>query len=282
MNAIEIHDLSKSYADFQLDHINLVLPGGCIMGLIGENGAGKTTTIKLILDMIHRDSGTIIILGKDNQTDIRQIKDEIGVVFDEASFPEELTASQIGKFMKYTYSHWDEHFFHKMLKKLSIPEKKSFQKFSKGMKMKLAIAVALSHDPKLLILDEPTSGLDPVVRDEIVDMFNEFTRDETHSILISSHIVSDLEKICDYIAFLHNGKLLLCEEKDRLLEQYGLIHCSPSQLAELNPSAIKGKKASAYGVEAVVDRNKMPSDTEIRPVTIEELFISMVKGDKGI
>lgn len=280
MNAIEIHDLSKSYGNFKLNHLNLVLPGGCIMGLIGENGAGKTTTIKLILDMLHRDSGNIFILGKDNQTNICQIKDEIGVVFDEASFPEELTARQIGNFMKYTYSHWNVHLFHKLLKKLSIPEKKRFQNLSKGMKMKFAIVVALSHNPKLLILDEPTSGLDPVVRDEIIDMFHEFTRDENHSILISSHIVSDLEKICDYIAFLHKGSLLLCEEKDRLLEQYGLIYCNPTFLAKLNPSAIKGKKESAYGIEAIVERNQIPSGIEIHPVTIEELFISVVKEDR--
>lgn len=277
MNAIEIHHLSKSYGDFKLDNISLVLPGGCILGLIGENGAGKTTTIKLILDMIRRDSGTVTILGKDNQMDICQIKDSIGVVFDEAGFPEELNARQIGNVMKYTYSQWDEDAFFNFLEKLSIPDKKSFQKFSKGMKMKLAIAVALSHDPKLLILDEPTSGLDPVVRDEIIDIFNEFTRDENHSILISSHIVSDLEKICDYIAFLHKGKLLLCEEKDRLLEQYGMVYCSKEQFEELDFSSIIGKKISPYGMEVVMEKSRILSDMKIHPVTIEELFINMVK-----
>lgn len=277
MNAIEIHHLSKSYGDFKLDNISLVLPGGCILGLIGENGAGKTTTIKLILDMIRRDSGTVTILGKDNQMNICQIKDSIGVVFDEAGFPEELNARQIGNVMKYTYSQWDEDTFFDFLEKLSIPGRKSFQKFSKGMKMKLAIAVALSHNPKLLILDEPTSGLDPVVRDEIIDIFNEFTRDENHSILISSHIVSDLEKICDYIAFLHKGKLLLCEEKDCLLEQYGMVYCSEEQFVELDFSSIIGKKISPYGMEVVMEKSQIPSDMEIHPVTIEELFINMAK-----
>lgn len=280
MNAIEIHNLSKNYGDFSLDNINLILPGGYILGLIGENGAGKTTTIKLILNMIHRDSGTITILGKDNQTEILEIKDAIGVVFDEAGFPEELNARQIGNVMKYTYTDWNENTFRILLEKLSIPDRKAFRKFSKGMKMKLSIAVALSHNPKLLILDEPTSGLDPVVRDEIIDIFNDFTRDENHSILISSHIVSDLEKICDYIAFLHKGKLLLCEEKDRLLEQYGMVYCTEDQLREWNPSSVIRKKSSIYGTEAIVDRSKIPSDTEVHPVTIEELFISMVKEAK--
>lgn len=280
MNAIEIHNLSKTYKDFHLDNINLILPGGCILGLVGENGAGKTTTIRLILDMIHRDSGSIFILGQDNQSNLREIKEQIGVVFDEAGFPEELNAKQIGNVMKYTYTHWDENTFRILLEKLSIPTKKVFRNFSKGMKMKLSIAVALSHNPKLLILDEPTNGLDPVVRDEIIEIFNEFTRDESHSILISSHIVSDLEKICDYIAFLHKGKLLLCEEKDRLLERYGMVSCTEEQLNEWNPSSIIRTKSSAYNTEAIIDRTRIPSSTEIRPITIEELFISMVKEKK--
>lgn len=277
MNAIEIKNLSKSYPDFTLDHLNLTLPSGCIMGLIGENGAGKSTTIKLILDMIHRNDGTICIMGKDNRDNLNMTKEEIGVVLDEVGFPECFTARQVNNIMKHTYKNWKEPVFFEHLKTLSIPDRKPFKNFSRGMKMKLGIAVALSHDAKLLILDEPTSGLDPVVRDEVIEMFSEFTRDESHAVLISSHIVSDLEKICDYIAFLHKGKLLLCEEKDILLEQYGIIHCTREVICELDPSAIKGKKESAYGVEAIVLREAVPEGIRISPVSIEELFVFMVK-----
>ncbi|MDY2629060.1 MAG: ABC transporter ATP-binding protein [Lachnospiraceae bacterium] len=277
MNAIEIRNLSKSYPGFTLNNLNLTLPCGCIMGLIGENGAGKSTTIKLILDMIKKDSGTIRILGKDNGDNFRLTKEDIGVVLDEVGFPECLTARQVNSMMKYTYVNWKEDVFRDYLKKMSVPDDKPFQDFSRGMKMKLGIAVALSHDAKLLILDEATSGLDPVVRDEVVEMFGEFTRDESHAVLISSHIVSDLEKICDYIAFLHKGNLMLCEEKDVLLEQYGIIHCTREQLDELNPSAIKGKKETPYGVEAMVHREEIPEGMSISPVNIEELFVFMVK-----
>lgn len=277
MNAIEIRNLSKSYPGFTLNNLNLTLPCGCIMGLIGENGAGKSTTIKLILDMINKDSGTIRILGKDNGDNFRLTKEDIGVVLDEVGFPECLTARQVNSMMKYTYVNWKEDVFRDYLKKMSVPDNKPFKDFSRGMKMKLGIAVALSHDAKLLILDEATSGLDPVVRDEVVEMFGEFTRDESHAVLVSSHIVSDLEKICDYIAFLHKGKLMLCEEKDVLLEQYGIIHCTREQLDELNPSAIKGKKETPYGVEAMVHREEIPEGMSISPVNIEELFVFMVK-----
>ena len=277
MNALEIKNLTKSYRDFTLDHLNLTLPSGCILGLIGENGAGKSTTIKLILNIIHKDSGTITLLGHDSEKIPLQAKEDIGVVLDEVGFPECLTAKQADNIMKYTYSRWDSTMYNQLLTKLSIPENKPFSDFSRGMKMKLGIAVALSHHPKLLILDEATSGLDPVVRDEVVDMFSEFTRDESHSILISSHIVSDLEKLCDYIAFLHKGKLLLCEEKDILLEEYGIIHCSFEQFRELDPAAIKGEKRTAYGIEALIRRDAVPAVTPVSPVTIEELFIFMVK-----
>lgn len=277
MNALEIKNLTKSFPGFQLDHVSLTLPRGCIMGLIGENGAGKSTTIKLILDMIRKDSGTVTILGKDNGDNIRLTKEDIGVVMDEVGIPECLTARQVGKVMKHTFRNWNDGEYTRLIKKLSVPEDKPFKDFSRGMKMKLGIAVALSHNSRLLILDEATSGLDPVVRDEVLEMFSDFTRDENHSILISSHIVSDLEKLCDYVAFLHQGKLLLCEEKDQLLAEYGLIHCTAEQLRELPKEGILHKKENPYGVEAVVFRKAMPSGMKVGPISIEELFVFMVK-----
>lgn len=277
MNALEIRDLCKSYPGFSLQNLTLTLPQGCIMGLIGKNGAGKSTTIRLILEMAQKDSGSIRILGKDNTENISLAKEDIGVVLDEVGFPECLTAQQVGNIMKNTYRNWDMDVYKKYMKELALPENKEFKEFSRGMKMKLGIAMALSHNPKILILDEATSGLDPVIRDEVLDIFSEFTRDENHAVLMSSHIVSDLEKICDYIAFLHKGRLLLCEEKDRIMEEYGILRCSADQLAELDPAAVKGKKESAYGVEAIVERDKVPATLQLSPVDIEQLFIFMVK-----
>ena len=280
MNAIEIRDLCKSYKEFELKNINLTLPSGCIMGLVGENGAGKSTTIKLMLNAIKRDGGTITILGKDNRENFELTKEDIGVVLDEVGFSECLTAKQVGKVMQNIYKNWDAPVFEQYLTQLKLPRDKKFKEFSKGMKMKLAIAVALSHHAKLLILDEATSGLDPVIRDEVLDIFSEFTRDENHAVLISSHIVSDLEKICDYIAFLHEGKLMLCEEKDALKEQYAIIRCSEEMLGAISKEAVIGKKISPYGVEAIVHRSEIPSEVEISPVDLEQLFIFMVKGER--
>lgn len=278
MNAIEIKDLCKTYPGFSLDHVNLTLPCGCIMGLVGENGAGKSTTIRLILDMIARDSGTITLLGKDNRENIRLLKEDIGVVLDEVGIPACLNPKQVGKIMANTFRNWEQAIYDSLLEKLAVPPEKPFKDFSKGMKMKLGIAIALSHRPKLLILDEATSGLDPVVRDEVLDLFSEFTREESHAVLISSHIVSDLEKICDYIAFLHKGRLLLCEEKDALKEKYGILRCSREQLSALPPEAVIGRKETAYGVEAIAARDAVPAGLSLSPIDIEELFIFMVKG----
>ena len=278
MNAIEIKDLCKTYPGFSLDHVNLTLPCGCIMGLVGENGAGKSTTIRLILDMIARDSGTITLLGKDNRENIRLLKEDIGVVLDEVGIPACLNPKQVGKIMANTFRNWEQAVYDSLLEKLAVPPEKPFKDFSKGMKMKLGIAIALSHRPKLLILDEATSGLDPVVRDEVLDLFSEFTREESHAVLISSHIVSDLEKICDYIAFLHKGRLLLCEERDALKEKYGILRCSREQLSALPPEAVIGRKETAYGVEAIAARDAVPAGLSLSPIDIEELFIFMVKG----
>ena len=212
MNAIEIKGLEKRYDGFQLGSFDLTLPSGCIMGLVGENGAGKSTTIKLIMNAIGRDAGEISVLGVDNRSaGFRDVKEDIGVVLDEAYFPEVISARNVGKVMALTYKNWDAAAFEGYLKKFSLAPDKIFKDYSRGMRMKLAIAAALSHGAKLLILDEATSGLDPMARDELLDIFNDFTRDENCSILLSSHIVSDLEKICDYIAFLHRGRLVLCE-----------------------------------------------------------------------
>ena len=276
MNAIEIKGLQKNYGDFKLGPIDLTLPEGCIMGLIGENGAGKSTTIKAMLDMITA-GGSIRLLGKDVRESSALLKQDLGIVPDEIGLPEGLNIRQVEKIMADSFRNWDSKQFYDYMKRFNLPEKKAFKTFSKGMKMKLGIAIALSHKAKLLILDEPTSGLDPLVRDEIVGILNDFTREESHSILISSHIVSDLEKICDYIAFLHKGKLMLCDEKDRLLERYGLLQTTPEILRDLDASAVLGKRVTDYGAEAIVARDKVPQSFEIQPVSIEELFIIMAK-----
>ncbi len=277
MNALEIKNLCKAYPGFSLDNLNLTLPSGCILGLIGENGAGKSTTIKLILDLIRSDSGSITILGQEHT---RLNREDIGVVLDEVGIPECLTSKQVGNVMKHTFRNWDPVRYAELLRAFSLPENKPFKEFSRGMKMKLGIAVAMSHGAKLLILDEATSGLDPVVRDEVVTMLSEFTREEGHSILISSHIVSDLEKLCDYIAFLHKGKLMLFEEKDVLLGRYGIVYCTHEQLPLLSPSAVLHRKENPYGAEVLVLREAVPADWKISPVSIEELFVFMVKEAK--
>ena len=273
MNAIELRDLEKHYRDFDL-RISLSLPQGCILGLVGENGAGKSTTIRLLLGMTKPDGGSFQVLGQPWAD-----KEQIGVVLDEPAFPECLTAKQVGRIMAGIFRSWDKAAFEGYLKKLSLPENKTFKEFSRGMKMKLSIAVALSHHPKLLVLDEPTSGLDPIVRDEVVELFADFARQEDHSVLISSHIVSDLEKLCDYVAFLHKGKLLLCEERDALREEYGLAQLSKTDFDALDPAAVVGARRSPYGVSAILRRSGAPAGLTMEPVSIEDLFILMVKGE---
>lgn len=280
MNAIEIRNLCKSYKDFKIDNLNLTLPKGYIMGLVGENGAGKSTTIKLILDIVHKKSGSITVLDRDNSDKFELTKEDIGVVLDEVGFNQLFTAKEVNKILSAAYKNWNSDEFYGYLKRFSVPTDKKFKELSRGMKMKLGISAALSHGAKLLILDEATNGLDPVVRDEITDILMDFTRNEEHSILISSHIVSDLEKICDYIAFIHNRKVILCEEKDRLRDDYAVINCSVEQLNRMNPSSVIGIRQSAYGVTAAVKKSEIPSDVQSMPITIEELFVFMIKGEK--
>ena len=279
MNALELHGLEKHYKDFTLGPLDLTLPGGTICGLIGENGAGKSTTIKLILDMVQRDGGTVTILGKDNRADFVRTKEDLGVVLGSDGIPLCLNAVEVGKVMAGIYPNWDAPAYAEFCQKFELPPKKKYKDYSAGMQRKLCIAVALSHHAKLLLLDEATNGLDPVVRDEVVDLLLDFARDEEHSILISSHIVSDLEKLCDTIAFLHKGRLLLCEDKDTLREEYALWHGSAAQLEELDAGAVYGKRVTPYGAEALVRRNAVPAGANLTPVSIEELFVLMVKGE---
>lgn len=275
MNAIEVKNLSKNYKGFGLENISFTLPSGCIMGLVGENGAGKSTTIKLILDMIKKTSGEIKIFEK-NIDEIS--KEDIGVVTEENGIPLSFNAKEINTVFKNIYKQWNENDFFTYLEKFNIPHKKKIKEFSKGMTMKMYIAIALSHNAKLLILDEATSGLDPVIRDEILDIFNDFTRDESHSILISSHIVSDLEKICDYIAFMHNGKLIICEEKDELLNNYSIIQCDEKAIDEISKNDILSIRKSDYAVKAVIKSKAITDNMISAPINLEDLFVYMIRG----
>ena len=274
MNMIETKNLTKHYPGFSLQDVNLRLPGGCILGLIGENGAGKSTTIRLLLGMLRPDGGSATLLGSD-EPDL----EDVGVVLDEPGFAGCLTGLQIDRVFSGIYRRWDSETFFRLLDRLDVPRKKKYKDLSRGTRMKLGIAAALAHSPRLLILDEATSGLDPVVRDQVLDLFLDFARRDDHAILISSHIVSDLEKLCDYIAFLHKGRLMLFEEKDALLEQYGMLLCEESALSALEPSAILGKRITPYGAQAIVRRSRVPKDQKLSPVTIEELFVFMAKED---
>ena len=283
MNAIKLSHINKSFGDFAIRDLNLTVPSGTICGLVGENGAGKSTTIRLLMGVLRPDSGTASVLGVDvSSPEFRDVKEDVGVVLDEAYFPESLNALQVGKIMAATYRQWDQKLYDGYLKRFDLPEKKQFKDFSRGMRMKLAIAVALSHQPKLLVLDEATAGLDPIVRDEVLDIFNEFTREEDHSILISSHILSDLEKLCDYIAFIHKGDLLFCKEKDQLLEQYGIFEDSRENLDCLQPEAIVAREESRYGgVRALVKRDLAPTGFRLEKPTVEDVVLFLVKGSKN-
>ena len=278
-DAITVQGLCKHYTQFSLRDVSFSLPAGCIMGLVGENGAGKSTLIRLIMNATRADAGRVTVLGKDNQSpDFQAIKEDVGVVLDEAFFPEVLSPADIGKVMALTYRRWDAAQYALYLEQFSLPAKQPFKEFSRGMKMKLAIAVALSHAPRLLLLDEATSGLDPVVRDEILEVFLDFAREEDHAVLLSSHIVSDLEKICDYIAYLHKGQLLLCQEKDRLLEDYAVARLTKEQLAQLPEGALCGLRETPYFAEALVKREQLPPSIRPEHATLEEILLLLVKG----
>ena len=277
-NAIEINGICKTYPGFALQDIHLTLPSGSVLGLVGANGAGKTTLIKLLMHAISPEAGRITILGMDVQSPaFTQVRQEIGVVLDEAYFPTVMTGKAVDRMMKSTYRNWDSQRYFDLLRRFSLPDNKAFQNFSRGMKMKLAMAVALAHDPKLLVLDEATSGLDPMARDEMLDLLREFTCREDHSILLSSHIVSDLEKICDYIAFLREGKLVLCQEKDQLLQDYALLSISRADLEAIPPEAVLGKRESLYSVQVLVRRRDVSDVFPSQHTSLEDIILFMSK-----
>lgn len=282
-DALHISGLTKTYGDFVLDHVSFRVPSGSIVGLIGENGAGKSTTINAALGLIQKEDGQVSILGKDTLGNAT--KEQIGVVFDGSNYPEILSPRKISRIMKNIYRSWDERAYLDMLKRFSLPADKPLRQFSRGMKMKLSITAALSHQPKLLILDEATSGLDPIIRDDILDMLLAFVQDEEHSILISSHITSDLEKIADYIVFIHEGKVVFSRAKDELLERYGIMKCGAAQFDALDKADIVACRKMDYEWQVLVSdrealQRKYPKAL-IVPATIDEIMLLYVKGEQS-
>ena len=283
-NILEIKNLSKKYKGFELKNVNIKLPKGMIMGFIGENGAGKTTTIKSILNIINRDSGEIKIFGLDNKENERKIKADIGVVLDDSFLSEYLNPSDINKIMKNIYKDWDEKLYFKYIEDFKLPKEKISKEYSSGMKMKLKIAVALAHHPKLLILDEPTSGLDPVARNEILDIFQEFIQDEDHGIFVSSHITSDLEHIADYITFINNGEIIFTKTRDELLENYGIVKCSEEQFKKIDKKDYIKYKKNRYEYDVLIeDKYEFKKKYDISVIdkpSLEDIMLIYIKGEK--
>jgi len=283
--ALSITGLTKKYSNFTLDNISFHIPCGSIVGLIGENGAGKSTTIHSILGLIKKDSGKIMILGHDTDNFDYAVKEKIGVVFDGNNFSEELTPVKLSKVLRDIYTSWDQSYYTNLLSRLNIPAAKKIKTFSKGMKMKLSIAVAFAHHPHLLILDEATSGLDPIVRDDILDMFLEFVQDEEHSILVSSHITSDLEKVADYIVFMHAGKIIFCMPKDELLEYYGIMKCGAAQFDAIDKDDMIAYRKQDYEWQILVANRQKAAEkypkAMVTAATIDEIMLLYVKGEKN-
>ena len=283
-NILEIKNLSKKYKGFELKNVNIKLPKGMIMGFIGENGAGKTTTIKSILNIINRDSGEIKIFGLDNKENERKIKEDIGVVLDDSFLSEYLNPADINKIMKNIYKNWDEKLYFKYIEDFKLPKEKMSKEYSSGMKMKLKIAVALAHHPKLLILDEPTSGLDPVARNEILDIFQEFIQDENKGIFVSSHITSDLEHIADYITFINNGEIIFIKTRDELLENYGIVKCSEEQFKKIDKKDYIKYKKNRYEYDVLIeDKYEFKKKYDISVIdkpSLEDIMLIYIKGEK--
>ena len=283
-NVIELKNVTKDYGDFKLDNVSFAVPEGTVCGFIGQNGAGKTTTISLILDVIKRDSGEITLFGESVNKDTAYLRENIGVVFDEMGFHEFMTGRDINIMMKNIYKNWDEQVFFDNLKKFSLPSKKKCGAFSRGMRMKLQIAVALSHNAKLLIMDEPTSGLDPIVRNEMINIFREFVVEEDHTILLSSHITSDLEKIADEVVFIDGGKIVLSGNKDEILEKHAVVKCKKDELSKVSESLIVNSEVSDYGAEILVnDRHaaeKLYPGMVIERAELEQIMIGYVNGKR--
>ncbi len=280
-NILEIKNLCKKYDNFELKDVSFSLPKGAIMGFIGENGAGKTTTIKAILDII-KYQGEITIFGLDNRQYDREIKEDIGVVLDDMFFPEIITPNDISYSLMSIYKNWDSKLFNDYLKEFELLPNKQIKTFSKGMRKKLEIAVALSHHPKLLILDEPTSGLDPIARNEIIDIFQKYIENEECSILLSSHITTDLEHIADYITFINNGQILLSKTKDELLDKYGIVKCSEKEFKNMAKGDYLKYRKNKYGYEVLVEdkrafKKKYNSEV-IDKMTLDDLMVLMIKG----
>ena len=285
-NAMVIENLSKAYPGFALSEVSMTLPRGSNMGFIGENGAGKTTTIKLILNMLHRDSGSVRILGKDNIKEEKAVKERLGVVLGDLNLPETMNGLKINSMMSGIYPGWEEDVFFSNLERFGLPKNRKIKAYSRGMKMKLSIAIALSHGAELLLLDEPTSGLDPIIRDEILDIFLDFIQDETHSIFVSTHIVEDLEKIADYITFIHKGRIILSEEKDTLLERFVILKGPKEGFAAFESSELIGYKEKRFGAEAMAEakvwRKKEAGAAGLvaDPVRIQDIMLYYVKGER--
>lgn len=281
---LEVKNLSKKYSGFELKDISFQLPQGMIMGFIGENGAGKTTTIKAILDIIKNYTGEIKIFGLDSKKNTTQIQEEIGVVLDDMFFPEILTAIDIDKIMKEIYRNWDSSLYFKYLNEFSLPTNQQIKTFSKGMRKKLEIVTALAHHPKLLILDEPTSGLDPIARNEVIDLFQEFIETEDGSILLSSHITTDLEQIADYITFINEGEILLSKTCDELLNEYGIVKCTEKEFQKLDSKDyiqyIKRKCEYEVLIENKKNFLKKYHYEVVDKITLDALMLLMIKGVK--
>ena len=281
--AIEMKNVVKAYdRGFRLGELNITIPSGVIVGLIGENGAGKTTMIKSLLNVIRIDQGTIRIFEQDHQQQESKIKEDIGVVLDQTFFPELLTPKEINSIMKEIYSSWDQELFFQYLKDFSLPVDKQIRKMSKGMRKKLEIATALAHHPKLLILDEPTSGLDPVVRNEVLDLFLDFIQEEDHTILFSTHITSDLEHIADQIIFIDQGKILLNQSRDELLDNYGILKCPLEQMDTIDTQDYIAYKKNRYDAQFLVTNRravqKKYTDSIVDPASLEDIMVFMIKG----